>query len=160
MLVANGMRDVSLAMCLIGEINLKVIEDQIVQVAGTNQEMEDAVDQARSSIGEFFAAFENPQPNQTSFLIKARFVDGETSEHIWLADLDFNSRPATGIVSNEPGISSLTYLERVPFLPDQVSDWMYLQDGRLVGGFTTRVLLRASAKPGGFDGLLKRRFKM
>src|ERR1700691_2997575 len=100
---------------------MRLIEDKIVSVAGCNEEMNDAIDQARSSIGEFFNAFENPQTNQSAFLIKARFEDGETSEHIWLADLDFTTQPATGIVANEPGIGSLSYMERVPFIPDQIS---------------------------------------
>lgn len=139
---------------------MRLIEDKIVSVAGCNEEMNDAIDRARSSIGKFFDAFENPKPNQTAFLIKAKFEDGETSEHIWLADLDFKTSPATGIVANEPGIKSLSYMERVKFLPDQITDWMYMEDGRLVGGFTTKVLLRASSKRGGLLSLLKHPFKM
>ena len=139
---------------------MRLIEDEIVPVAGCNEEMTDAIDQARSSMCDFFDAFENPKPNQTSFLIKARFEDDGSSEHIWLADLDFTTQPATGIVANEPDIRSLTYMERVPFLPDQVSDWMYTENGKLVGGFTTKVLLRAQSRRGGFLNLLKHSLKM
>lgn len=139
---------------------MKVIKDEIIPVAGCNEEMENAIDEARSSIGKFFSAFESPKPNQTSFLIKARFEEADSSEHIWLADLDFNTQPATGVVANEPDIKTLTYMERVPFLPDQISDWMYMENGQLVGGFTTKVLLRAKSKLGGLPGLLKHPFKM
>ena len=139
---------------------MRLIEDRIIPVAGCNEEISDAIDQARSSISDFFAAFRDPKPNQTSFLIKARFEDDGDVEHIWLADLDFNTKPATGVVANEPDIKTLTYMERVPFLPDQISDWMYMEDGRLVGGFTTKVLLRASSKRGGLMALLKHRLKM
>ncbi len=132
----------------------------VVAVATQNEEMEDAIYQARANINIFFSAFRNPQPNQTSFLIKARFEDGDSIEHIWLADLDFRQHPATGVVANDPGIKTLTYMERVPFLPDQISDWMYLQDGQLVGGYTTKLLLRAQSREGGLMGLLKRRLKM
>jgi len=125
---------------------MRLVEDQIVQVAGDNDEMLDAVNDARESIGEFFKAFENPLPNQTDFHIKACFEDGTDAEHIWLSDIDFTTRPATGVVSNEPEIRSVSYMERVPFLPDQISDWMYREDGRLVGGFTTKVLLRAQSR--------------
>jgi uncharacterized protein YegJ (DUF2314 family) len=139
---------------------MKVIEDQIVQVAGCNEQMGEAIDQARASICDFFAAFEDPKPNHTAFLIKARFVDGEKSEHIWLADLDFKTRPATGVIANEPDIRTVTYMERVPFLPEQISDWMYMEDGKLVGGFTTKVLLRAVSRPKGVMSLLKHRLTM
>lgn len=134
-------------------------QDIVVPVAGANQEMGDAIDQARASMQDFFKAFENPQPGQTGFSIKARFDDDSSSEHIWLADLDFSTRPATGLVANEPQIESVSYMERVPFLPDQITDWMYLEHGRLIGGFTTRVLLRAS-KRGGLLDLLTNPRKM
>jgi uncharacterized protein YegJ (DUF2314 family) len=126
-------------------------QDVVVPVAGSNQDMGDAIDQARASIADFLAAFNNPQPGQTGFSIKARFEDDSTSEHIWLSDLDFTTRPATGVVANDPQIESVSYMERVPFLPDQISDWMYLEHGRLMGGFTTRVLLRASKRGGLLD---------
>jgi uncharacterized protein YegJ (DUF2314 family) len=139
---------------------MRVVEDEIVPVASANDDMLDAINDARASIGVFFTAFEDPRPSQTDFHIKARFDEGETSEHIWLSDLDFKTRPATGVVANEPGIGSVSYLERVPFLPDQISDWMYRDGEQLVGGYTTRVLLRAKAKPGGLLALLKRRLTM
>ena len=135
---------------------MPLIQDRIVQVAGDDGPMLEAINQARASIGEFFKAFEHPKPNQSDFCIKARIGDGAVNEHIWLSDLDFKTAPATGVVSNEPGIRSVSYRQRIPFLPDQISDWMYREDGRLVGGFTTRLLLRTSAKPRGLLGLLER----
>jgi uncharacterized protein YegJ (DUF2314 family) len=139
---------------------MQVVEDQIVQVAVDNDEMLDAVNEARASIREFFKAFANPQPNHTDFHLKARFQDGDSCEHIWLSDLDFKTQPATGVVSNEPRIGSAGSMERVRFLPDQVSDWMYRKDGVLVGGFTTRVQLRAKARRGGVLDLFDREFAM
>lgn len=138
---------------------METVQDRVVQVEGTNREMSDAIDQARASIGEFFRALEHPAPGQNSFLIKARFEDGGAKEHVWLADLDFSTRPATGVVANEPSLKTLTYLERVAFLPDQISDWMYLDGGRLVGGFTTRVLLRAAGR-GSLNALRKPSYTM
>lgn len=136
---------------------MPLVQDRIVHVAGDSSPMLEAINQARASIGDFFKAFENPQPNQSDFRIKARIEDGPLNEHIWLSALDFKTTPATGVVSNEPGIRSVAYQQRVPFLPDQISDWMYREDGRLVGGFTTKLLLvRAKSRPRGLLGLLER----
>jgi uncharacterized protein YegJ (DUF2314 family) len=137
---------------------MQVIEDEIVPVASENAAMSDAIDQARASIRQFFAAYRLPKPNMTDFHLKAVFSDGDEREHIWLSDLDFNTRPATGVVSNKPGIRTVVYRQRVSFTPDQITDWMYRQNGRLVGGFTTRVLLQTKEQEGGFLSLLKRRF--
>jgi uncharacterized protein YegJ (DUF2314 family) len=134
------------------------IDDEIVPVEGDNATMSEAIDQARASIRQFFAAYRLPKPGMSDFHIKAVFEDGEEREHIWLSDLNFNTKPATGVVSNKPGIKTVAYRQRVPFLPDQISDWMYRYNGQLVGGFTTRVLLRAKTQDGGLLSLLKRRF--
>ncbi len=71
-----------------------------------------------------------------------RYVAGERTEHIWLADLDLSTMPGTGTVANETDFPGLTYMQRASFKPDQITDWMYLEDDKLVGGYTTRVLLR------------------
>jgi len=140
---------------------MREIEDEIVTVCGNNDTMNDAISEARASISQFLDAFKSPKPNQTHFYIKARFDDENGgAEHIWLADLDFKTKPATGVISNEPAIRTLSYLERVPFLPDQISDWMYYENGRLVGGYTTKLLLRAKSKEGGLRNLLKSLVKM
>ena len=136
-----------------------VVEDETVSIPSDDGEMSDAINEAKASIGEFFKAFKNPAPNQTSFLIKARFENDITSEHIWLADLDFNTDPATGVVANEPSVSFLRYMQRVSFLPDQISDWMFYEDQRLVGAFTTKLLLRNEAKPESLMGFLRRKFR-
>jgi len=119
-----------------------------------------AIEEAKASIGQFFQAFYSSDPKYSHFTLKARFEESGKGEHIWLTDLDFTTTPATGVVGNEPRIKSLTYLERVPFTDEQISDWMYTENEELVGAFTSRVLLRAQSKKRGLMGLLRRWFKM
>ncbi len=107
-------------------------------------EMTAAIKAAVDSIGTFFEALENPKPGQTGFLLKVRFTDRERTEHIWLADLDFTVMPGTGTVANETSFPGLAYMGRASFTPDQITDWMFFDNDKLVGGFTTRVLLRRS----------------
>jgi uncharacterized protein YegJ (DUF2314 family) len=116
--------------------------DQIWPIDTDDPEMVAAIRAARESIGDFFAAFENPEPNERAFLLKVRYVEGDRTEHIWLADLDLTSTSGTGTVANETDFPGLTYLQRVSFQPDQITDWMYYKDDKLVGGYTTRLLLR------------------
>ncbi len=120
-------------------------DENFGSVHSDDEEMLAAINTARGSLRQFLDAFFAPKENQRSFLLKVAFEKGEQREHIWLADLDLVSTPPTGVVANEPRISSLEYMQRVPFDPAMVSDWMYYEDGCLVGGFTTRVL-RASSR--------------
>jgi uncharacterized protein YegJ (DUF2314 family) len=120
--------------------------DEIVAVGGGNEEMLSAINTARQSLRQFLDAFFAPKANQKSFLLKVAFDDQDKTEHIWLADLDLMSSPPTGVVANEPGIRSLSFMQRVPFEAAMITDWMYYEDDCLVGGFTTRVL-QPSARP-------------
>lgn len=135
-------------------------DDNFVSVHSENAEMSEAIEQAKASIGQFFQAFLSFDPKYSHFALKVRFEESGKGEHIWLTDLDFKTKPTTGVVGNEPRIKSLSYMERVPFTDEQISDWMYMENENLVGGFTSKVLLRTQSKEGGLMGLLRRRFKM
>jgi uncharacterized protein YegJ (DUF2314 family) len=121
-------------------------DDEIVSVSDKDTEMARAISAARETMHQFLDAFFHPRPNQKNFLLKVRFEESDKSEHIWMADLDLSTDPPTGVVANEPAIQRLKYLQRVPFSHANVTDWMYLEDEFLVGGYTTRVLQRSRSK--------------
>ena len=102
--------------------------------------MESAITTAKQSFGNFLKAFARPAKNQKSFLIKAAFIEGQQSEHIWLADLKLSTKGSSGTVANEPNLPGVKFMQSVEFHPSQITDWMYIEDGYLVGGFTTRVI--------------------
>lgn len=114
--------------------------DEVVGFASDDVEMEAAICAAKASIGQFFEAYFNPSRTQTSFLVKAVFDDGESMEHIWIADLDFSGERVRGVVANEPHLPTLKFMQPVEFDPPQITDWMYVDDGYLVGGYTTQVI--------------------
>jgi uncharacterized protein YegJ (DUF2314 family) len=46
-----------------------------------------------------------------------------------------------GILNNKPvDVKTVKLGEKVEVTPDKISDWKYIENGRLVGGFTTRVI--------------------
>lgn len=136
---------------------MQLQEEETVSAQASRDPMAEAIERARASIGSFFGALRLPRRGQTDFQIQAVFEDGGQREQIWLSDLNFSTRPATGIVSTRPRLKSIAYRKRVPFRPEQMSDWMYNDNGRLVGGFTMRVLRRAESERGGILSRLKRR---
>jgi len=85
-------------------------------------------------------AFFNPTIKQGAFLVKAVFVEGRQIEHNWIADLEISDMHFRGVIANEPVLPGLKFKQLIEFKPAQVSDWMYIDDGYLVGGFTTRVI--------------------
>jgi len=114
--------------------------DPVVRVTDTDGDMNAAIVRAQASLDQFFENFSNPKATQQSFLLKVRFeIKGEV-EHIWLADLNITTLEMSGTVANEPQIRALTFMQQVKFVRAQITDWMYLDDGFLVGGFTTKAI--------------------
>jgi uncharacterized protein YegJ (DUF2314 family) len=110
-------------------------------VAPDDPAMTKAIEEARSTLGKFIAAVEAPTKNQSQFSIKTPFVDGAKSEHIWLLPVTYDGKQFHGVVNNEPqDVKNVKLGDKVIIQPADVSDWMYVDDGRLVGGYTLRVL--------------------
>jgi len=119
------------------------MKSDIYPVPESDPRMGVAMEEARRSLRTFFDAFVAPKPNQDSFLLKVLFENDGTREHIWVADINATVFPLQGTIANEPGIEGLSFKQRVSFHPRQISDWMFVQDGYLIGGYTTKAI-RAS----------------
>lgn len=137
---------------------MQLAQHESVNAGPPQDSLSAAIQQARGTISTFFRAIRIPRRTQTDFRIQAVFEDGHQREHLWLADLDFRTRPATGIVCERPTIKTVSYRKRVPFRPDQVSDWMYLDNGRVVGAYANGLLRRDKPEPEGLLTRLKLRF--
>jgi len=49
--------------------------------------------------------------------------------------------PGTGRVGNTPKLPDLLHGQIVEFTPEMITDWMFVEDGYLVGNYTLRVIL-------------------
>ena len=106
-----------------------------------DQQMDRATVRARKHVNRFIAALQSPKPNQRDFQVKKLFVRDGKAEHIWLADVKFTGNRFVGVVDNRPSyVPGLKIGDRASVNPDEVIDWSYVEDGRLVGGYTIRVL--------------------
>ncbi|MCE9544453.1 MAG: DUF2314 domain-containing protein [Planctomycetia bacterium] len=109
--------------------------------------MDRAIQKARSTYPEFVEALHKHPVGAVHFTIKKGFGAGEELEHIWLSDVSWNGKAFSAKVDNEPVDTKLVKLgDRVEVRPEELSDWMYIQDGKLVGGYTVRVLYYAASK--------------
>lgn len=107
--------------------------------------MNAAIDRARKEIDTFITALQKPSPTQDYFSVKKPFPwkDGDTTshEHIWINDVTFKDGKFHGRVGNEPvDVPGLKIDDEVTFDKAEASDWMLVDDGILVGGYTIRVL--------------------
>ena len=114
----------------------------MVQVAEEDAEVNAAMQQAQDTIGIFVTSLQSPKPTQSDFSIKARFISSDGGvEHIWIVDVSYSDEGFTGVINNVPvDVPEIEQGDNATVPVEDVSDWMFIEDGKLVGGYTIRVL--------------------
>jgi uncharacterized protein YegJ (DUF2314 family) len=128
---------------LAGQANKTPGHPGYLAVSDNDKAMDRAVDHAQKSLGFFIAALHMKKPGDSGFEIKKGFVDGDQVEHLWINNLTYDGKNFHGRINNRPlDVSNVHLGEEVTVAPRDVSDWMFVKDGKLMGGYTTRVLYR------------------
>ena len=110
-------------------------------ISDDDAQIERAERRARRTVGTFITALRSPGPGQGSFQVKKTFVREGVVEHIWLADVTIKGRRFVGKVDNKPEkIAGVNLGDQESVNPDEIDDWLYVDNGRMVGGYTVRAL--------------------
>lgn len=121
------------------ELQNKSGEPDVYRVENEHAAMRKAVEEARKSVSQFVKALQHRAAGQTDFEVKKPFVEGKEVEHIWLSDVEFVGGRLKGKVDNAPvKIHGVKMGQVVSVDPDEISDWAYVDNGKLVGGYTIR----------------------
>lgn len=111
------------------------------QVSDDDKQMDRAVENAPKSLGFFMAALRAGKDGDTVFEIKKGFVDGNKVEHLWIREVTYDGKNFHGKIDNRSlEVSNVRLGQHVTLAPQDVTGWMFLKDGKLIGGYTTRVL--------------------
>jgi uncharacterized protein YegJ (DUF2314 family) len=105
-----------------------------------DQEMNAAMRNARDTLAEVEARLSKPPATQQHIGLKGRFAEDGNVEHMWVDDIEITAEGYRGKLGNHPvDIQSIDVGSEVLVKRENVSDWMAIDDGKLVGGFTLRV---------------------
>ncbi|WP_029278595.1 YegJ family protein [Pedobacter borealis] len=117
-------------------------EPDMVYVPSEDERMKWAIEKANLTLWYFEESLKNKQPYQNYFSIKVLITDGDEGEHIWLTDPHFDDEGNLfGTVGNEPvNIRSVKFNQKIGIKHDLISDWMTIENGRLIGGYTIRAI--------------------
>jgi uncharacterized protein YegJ (DUF2314 family) len=125
----------------VGDVVERDGEPPIQYVDNDDPKMNAAIEKARSTADQFIAALAKPKKSQSSFTVKYRVADGDDGEHMWIDPVMFKDGKFHGKLANEPDIVKTVKLnDDVSVAKEDISDWMYVDDGTLVGGFTLRAI--------------------
>jgi len=115
--------------------------DSVVNVSEQDPHMNTAMATARSTVDKFIKALQAPKSGQSSFALKMPISNGTDTERFWLADVTYDGKAFHGTINNEPDtVKTVKIGQAMTVDAKQISDWMYVEDGVLVGGYTMRVL--------------------
>src|SRR5690242_11260386 len=121
----------------------------IVDVPTSDPVMAAAIAKARATLPEFWASYENPKPSENGHSLKVRFPTGpKNGEHIWMADVKkLGEGRYSGRFANAPrDLPGRREGDLVEFTEASISDWMFLRNGKIVGGETIRPMLKSLPK--------------
>jgi uncharacterized protein YegJ (DUF2314 family) len=111
------------------------------------KKMEKAISDARAALDTFLTRFKNPQPGDSAFNVKVRIEDENGVEHFWVGDLKLDAEPYKGKIGNDAGIVKKVKLGQIySFTRKDISDWMYMNNGKMQGNYTLRVELESMPK--------------
>jgi uncharacterized protein YegJ (DUF2314 family) len=109
-------------------------------VTSDDASMNMAIDEAKKTIGQFDLALKSNNPSFIDFAVKKRYkTTDDGGEHMWIAVTGILNGNYTGTVNNDAEqTNEVKYGDTVMVRKDEITDWMYLDNNILRGGYTIR----------------------
>jgi uncharacterized protein YegJ (DUF2314 family) len=127
------------------QIPTAILRDPTLTLSQSDETLREISLRAQGELPVFIRKMQNPGLGEGDFMIKHPFPADEGSgfryEELWLGEIRFDDGRYSGVLANQPyHISAYRAGDRVFFAIDDISDWMYTQDGQIIGGGSIRYL--------------------
>lgn len=103
-------------------------------------EMEAAFQQARDTLDSFIQKIETSQPDRSLVAVKVRFLlpDG-SSQDMWVDGITYRDSSFQGTMGDDIPSLKLSIDDKITIARKDIVDWMIVEDGKLIGGYTIRL---------------------
>ena len=117
-------------------------EPKIFDVFENDTEMNKITEKAVQTLDSFDVALKNKTSEFSFFALKKKFEEDGNVEHIWIGSVQSKgNRKYVGVIDNLPKkIKSVKLGDTVVINKNEISDWMYIKNSELHGGYTIRLL--------------------
>ena len=111
--------------------------------SATDVGFEGAIQQARNTLDEFIDRIASPHPDRTFVAVKVRFFppDGLTQD-IWVDGVTYTDGSFRGNMGDDIPSLKLSFDDKIVVQTKDIVDWMIVENGKLVGGYTIRLAYR------------------
>lgn len=116
-------------------------QQSVIDVQSNDLEMNHAIEEAKKTLYKFKDALRSKNKDFSYFALKSKFKSDNGVEHIWISDVTIKNEKYIGVIDNIP--KSITYLhigDTIQLSYENISDWMYVDNNTLRGGYTIRLL--------------------
>ena len=121
--------------------------DQIASVPKDDSDMESAFRKARATLKEFLALVVAPRPSITNYAVKIGIPDRENVEYFWISRFVQIDGLLIGKIDNTPrSVKNVRKGERISFKESDVVDWLYRENGKMIGDYTACALIKKEPK--------------
>jgi uncharacterized protein YegJ (DUF2314 family) len=111
--------------------------------SSTDVELEAAIEQARASLDTFIAKITSPHADRTFVAVKVRFTPpGESPQDIWVDEVTYTDGVLRGSLGDDIPALRLQAGEKITVDEEDILDWMIVEDGKLIGGYTIRLAVQ------------------
>ena len=118
--------------------------DPVINVADDDPEMVAAIAKARGTLPQFWKTFDKPEHGEKDFALKVKITDQKGTEHFWAIDIERRNGKIMATINNDPDVVATVKLgDRIPIPEADISDWMYMRDGKMVGNETLKPLFKS-----------------
>jgi uncharacterized protein YegJ (DUF2314 family) len=131
---------------------VSIVGDPTMYLNQMDETLQEIRRQAQETFPTFIDKLSHADPRDRNFWVKYPFeTDLESGfgyEHLWLGDISIQNGIYYGLVSNKP--CYISYLEpgdRVSFNAAGISDWMYIENGAIIGGLSIKYLIQQIPRP-------------
>jgi uncharacterized protein YegJ (DUF2314 family) len=109
----------------------------------TDSELDAAIEQARDSLDDFIAKINTPHADRTFVAVKVRLTPpGESPQDIWVDEVTYIDGIFRGNIGDDIPALRLEAGEKISIDQEDIVDWMIVEDGKLVGGYTIRLAVK------------------
>ena len=124
------------------------VEDRVISVADTDAEMNAAIASARATLPVFWASYDAPKRMEEEHSLKVRFQTAGNEEHIWMSDVKKlpDGRYAARFGDTPQNLPGKRFGDPAEFKEADISDWMFMRNGKIVGGETIKPTLKSLPK--------------
>jgi uncharacterized protein YegJ (DUF2314 family) len=103
-------------------------------------EMEAAFQQAQDTLNSFIQKIEVPQPDRTLVAVKVRFVLPDSStQDLWVDRITYRDGSFHGTMGDDIPTLKLSVDDKITIKTKDIVDWMIVENGKLIGGYTIRL---------------------